>query len=239
MAKHLRIITEDKRLEGVKKSKVEDGQVYGGADASVQSNDPETVKLVKKHKVEKHEDRAGNGPDVYSGGKQKHALSDKRNAKMKPDEKVYEEAECVHTEAGKACPVHGEEACPTAGDKEPRHKGKKLLTDKKMKEDVELDEVLTKKTSAGKVISDFVHSKDPKFAGKSKKERQKMALGAYYGMHPEKSKNEAVVEPLLGEGGKEKKKKTQKESGPDGAVRPSGDVPNTTQNVKADTGYNV
>lgn len=51
-----------------------------------------------------------------------------------------------------------------------------------------LDEKLTKAMSAGDVISDFVHSKDPKFKGKSKKERQKMALGAYYGMHPEKSK---------------------------------------------------
>ena len=51
-----------------------------------------------------------------------------------------------------------------------------------------LEEKLTKKMSAGDVISDFVHSKDPKFAGKSTKERQKMALGAYYGMHPKKSK---------------------------------------------------
>jgi hypothetical protein len=52
----------------------------------------------------------------------------------------------------------------------------------------QIDEKLTKKMSAGKIISDFVHSKNPKFKGKSKKERQKMALGAYYGMHPEKSK---------------------------------------------------
>ena len=51
-----------------------------------------------------------------------------------------------------------------------------------------LDEKLTKRMSAGDVIHDFVHSDDPKFKGKSKKERQKMALGAYYGMHPEKSK---------------------------------------------------
>ena len=52
----------------------------------------------------------------------------------------------------------------------------------------QLEEKLTKKMSAGDIISDFVRSEDPKFAGKSKKERQKMALGAYYGMHPEKSK---------------------------------------------------
>jgi len=49
-------------------------------------------------------------------------------------------------------------------------------------ESVELDEVITKKTSMGDVISDFVHSKNPKFAGKSKKERMKQAMGAYYAM---------------------------------------------------------
>lgn len=44
----------------------------------------------------------------------------------------------------------------------------------------QLEEVLTKKDPAGKWISDFVHSDDPKFKGKSKKERMQMALGAYY-----------------------------------------------------------
>lgn len=52
----------------------------------------------------------------------------------------------------------------------------------------QLDEVLTKKTSVSEFINDFVHSDNPKFAGKSKKERIKMALGAYYAKHPEKSK---------------------------------------------------
>jgi len=51
----------------------------------------------------------------------------------------------------------------------------------------QLDEVLTKKTPASEYISDFVKSDNPKFAGKSKKERIKMALGAYYAKHPEKS----------------------------------------------------
>jgi hypothetical protein len=68
------------------------------------------------------------------------------------------------------------------------------------KEEVELDEVITKKTSAGEVISDFIHSKNPKFAGKSKEERKRMALGAYYSKHPEKSKSvkEDLAVPLLG-----------------------------------------
>lgn len=64
------------------------------------------------------------------------------------------------------------------------------------KEDVDslteeqLEEVLKKSDPAGTWVKDFVHSKDPKFAGKSKKERMKMALGAYYG----KQRNEEVEE---------------------------------------------
>ena len=48
-------------------------------------------------------------------------------------------------------------------------------------------EVLSKDADAGDYIHDFVHSKNSKFAGKSKEERKKMALGAYYG-----KKNEEV-----------------------------------------------
>jgi len=70
--------------------------------------------------------------------------------------------------------------------------------DKLKKEDIELteeqldemiNEVLSKNASAGDWIHDFVHSKNPKFAGKSTAERKKMALGAYYG-----KQNEAVVD---------------------------------------------
>lgn len=50
-----------------------------------------------------------------------------------------------------------------------------------------LQEVLSKDASAGDYISDFVHSDNPKFAGKSIKKRQKMALAAYYA-----KKNESV-----------------------------------------------
>ena len=40
---------------------------------------------------------------------------------------------------------------------------------------------------ASKYVQDFVKSKDPRFEGKTKAERIKMALGAYYG-----AKNEEV-----------------------------------------------
>jgi hypothetical protein len=48
-----------------------------------------------------------------------------------------------------------------------------------------INEVLSKNASAGDWIHDFVHSDNPKFAGKSKAERKKMALGAYYGAQKE------------------------------------------------------
>jgi hypothetical protein len=55
-------------------------------------------------------------------------------------------------------------------------------------EDEVISEVLSKNAKAGEWISDFVHSKNPKFAGKSKKERTKQALAAYYS----KQRNEEV-----------------------------------------------
>jgi hypothetical protein len=44
-----------------------------------------------------------------------------------------------------------------------------------------LEEVLKASDPTGKWIDDFVHSKNPKFAGKSKEQRIRMALGASYG----------------------------------------------------------
>lgn len=55
-----------------------------------------------------------------------------------------------------------------------------------------LNEVLSKDAKAGDWIHDFVHSTNPKFEGKTKKERIKMALGAYYG----KQNEQAPVAPV-------------------------------------------
>ena len=60
----------------------------------------------------------------------------------------------------------------------------------------QLDEVLAKDATASDWIHDFVHSTNPKFEGKSKKERIKMALGAYYGQAKEKQQMEAYDSPL-------------------------------------------
>jgi hypothetical protein len=72
--------------------------------------------------------------------------------------------------------------------------GRFLTGKKETNEEVELteeqldemiNEVLGKDATAGDWIKDFVHSDNPKFAGKSKAERKKMALGAYYGKQDE------------------------------------------------------
>lgn len=63
------------------------------------------------------------------------------------------------------------------------------------KESFELTEKLDPKADAGTWISDFVHSKDPRFAGKSAEERKNQALAAYYSARREAGlKNEDTGE---------------------------------------------
>jgi hypothetical protein len=63
------------------------------------------------------------------------------------------------------------------------------------KESYELTEKLDPKADAGTWIHDFVHSDDPKFAGKSAEERKNQALAAYYSARREAGlKNEDTGE---------------------------------------------
>jgi hypothetical protein len=89
---------------------------------------------------------------------------------------------------------------------------KEEYTLKQMKERLEepvldelINEVLSKDASAGAWIHDFVHSDNPKFAGKSTAKRKEMALGAYYS-----KKNEEVVQEGLKDAVKTIAKKTFK-----------------------------
>jgi len=161
------------------------------------------VKFIKKHQTSRrnypYDDAA------FTGGKVKEAPYKKQDAKVYESKRMKCES-CGGMYEGEACGCGKPVADAKAGGK------RGMIADKK-----KLQEVLTKKTPASKVISDFVHSDDPKFAGKSKKERMKMALGAYYSMHPEKSKKmEEMTYPAVPmlEDGKKKKGKTQKESAP-------------------------
>jgi hypothetical protein len=99
--------------------------------------------------------------------------------------------------------VPADEKIPASKLKAAAEKGGKLgkranlaMTLKKFKEEYEensiydqmIQEVLSKDASAGDWIHDFVHSDNPKFAGKSKEKRKQMALAAYYA----KQRNEEV-----------------------------------------------
>ena len=134
MAKSLKDI-----LTGVKSSKTEPMDLKDLA-MSPEGNKGE-LDFAKKHNVEKHDDRAGNDDHIYQG-------TTKKTTKYKfQKDGVYEAAMCNHTNEGEMCEVHGEAACPSGSDKEPRYKGKKLLTDKKAVSEGRVEDVAHKKVT--------------------------------------------------------------------------------------------
>jgi hypothetical protein len=195
MARQLKDILKQAHdtIKGVRPSATDAGSTGKdpGVDYDPKAGDEQ--EFVAKHSVQKWDDPNGNEVDHYSKGV-KYSLDTPQNARMGNDHekskkdyfvpvkeaKEKEDAQCNHSPKGKMCPVHGLGECWSM---------------KPIKEKAEqVDEVLTKSTTAGETIHDFVHSKNPKFAGKSKEERKRMALGAYYA-----KQNEAyAVEPLLG-----------------------------------------
>jgi len=71
------------------------------------------------------------------------------------------------------------------------------LTEEQLKQlEQELNEVLGKDAKAGDWIHDFVHSDNPKFAGKSKEKRKQMALAAYYSA--QRNEEAEIAEALKG-----------------------------------------
>lgn len=61
--------------------------------------------------------------------------------------KLGEAAMCNHTNEGVMCEVHGESACPSGSDQEPRYKGKKVLMDKKHVSEGRVEDVAHKKAT--------------------------------------------------------------------------------------------
>lgn len=108
----------------------------------------------------------------------------------KVSKKMNEIAMCNHTTEGTYCEAHGNAACPSGEEPKDKPSGnKKILLDKKLKEEY-IEEKLTGADPVSKWIHDFVHSDNPKFAGKSKKERIRMALGGAYSAKRGKTRNE-------------------------------------------------
>ena len=73
------------------------------------------------------------------------------------------------------------------GKKFPKSKIPSYARVKEVSKTTKIEEKLDPSMGASKYVQDFVKSKDPRFEGKTKAERIKMALGAYYG-----AKNEEV-----------------------------------------------
>jgi hypothetical protein len=170
--------------KGIKKSSVEAGST--GKDPGV-DYDPKAKSeqdFVAAHKTEKHENRVGNDDKLYNASNIKYSMSDKR---MKNFGHARGKDESVYESKGMKCESCGKmyEGAKCECGWMPKKDKKLLLGGKK------LDEVITKKTPTSEVIHDFVHSKNPKFAGKSKEERIRMALGAKYSMMRKEDIDEA------------------------------------------------
>lgn len=200
MAKPLRtIIKPDKKLEGVKNSETQDGSTGTDPGVDYMSRAPAEQQLVALHKTEKHDDRVGNGSDVYAGSKQKYSLKTPQNKHMgytkKEAESVYESKEelrCNHSKAGVKCPVHGLKECSS------------------MKT---LSEIIKRNVSEGAKVERMVsHIKaSEKASGKSNKKAEQIAWATANkrGMLDNKNKKmeEEFAEPMLGEDGKKSKVK--------------------------------
>jgi len=151
-------------------------------DLDHDGNEKESMKKAAKDNVRVHKGTYGT---EYDPGEDDEAAKEKRkNYKHRVDVKGRKPNE-KPAKANLPADPFGR----TTGDVPKGKKGTKI------KGKGNIDEVITKKTSAGEIIHDFQKSKNPKFAGKSKEQRKNQALGAYYGMHPEKSnKKESMRE---------------------------------------------
>ena len=94
-------------LKGVKSSTKVKNDLGGYAP---KAGDEE--KFAGKHEIEKHEDRVGNGDDVYKG-KTKPAKFPRQKEGVYEAKKA-EDAQCNESPKGTACPVHGMAECWSA-----------------------------------------------------------------------------------------------------------------------------
>ena len=128
MAKPLRDITK----HGVNSSKEVPNDLTNLA-MSPEGNKGE-IEFAKKHKIQRKDDVAGNGDEIYNGSNVKTAPYKKQ------DQKVYESSECNNSGEGVSCPTHEMAACPGSEPKDSPKKGQKVLLDKKKVSEEVVDE---------------------------------------------------------------------------------------------------
>lgn len=111
-------------LKGVKSSTTVAGSTGDKPAVDYKPKTGDEQQFINAHSTEKHDDRVGNGDNVYSGKPVEYSLSKTVNRllgkkleqavsdEFKPSKTVKEGAMCNHTVKGKSCPIHGNKPCP-------------------------------------------------------------------------------------------------------------------------------
>jgi hypothetical protein len=154
----------------------EEDEREAGQHYSKDTTAPSAGKASKSPSNKMKQDTVSSGTDAGKGSK-----SDEPSKPAKPSPMAEAEGDDDDMEMMKK----SRQAINTENDPDKKEKLKQrheklASTFNRIPEEVELDEVLTKKTPAGEWIRDFVDSDNPKFEGKSKQKRTQMALAAYY-----------------------------------------------------------
>lgn len=178
-------------------------------------------RFVKKHIVNKLKDRnevngKANGDDVFKASniEQVKRFAHGHGYDDRDDAKVYEEVDLEERDRSKedllnkwedhvTASVENSKKAKSMGPlfkkyyerKAQKHLLAARLASNAMKEETDLTEKLSPQDSMAKWIEDFVASKDPRFDGKTKAERSKMAQAAYYA-----AKRQSVTEQAISEG---------------------------------------
>lgn len=125
------IISKNDKLEGKKSSEIVDGSTGNDPGVDYSSRAEVERDFVKKHKVEKNDDRVGNDEKLYNASNVDYTLNkeiNKRRGNTKKEaEDVYEakEEKCNNTEEGIDCYVHGKKSCNEKEEKIKRALGTK------------------------------------------------------------------------------------------------------------------
>ena len=189
-------------LKGPKAKEMKEAAKPDFLDMDKDGNKKETMKKAIADKSVK-EELKGNQDKIDANHNDKIDAQDFKilKAKKKVSEDMHFAKKLVEAEKTKS-PAKNQDVAdksylkdkPGSVKSDLKNLGRFLTGKKETNEEVELteeqldemiNEVLGKDASAGDYIHDFVHSDNPKFAGKSKAERKKMALGAYYGAQKE------------------------------------------------------
>jgi hypothetical protein len=173
-------LLEYESKDGVYKHQAKAGR-YGGTEKEsdyVKGPSDAALKKIEAEKKKKvNEAKEGDTVTIHKPGHPLHGLkgyvyhSGKEHATVelhdKPKDYEWQSAKNVQVK-------HNELKIHESVKKE----GLEIFSEKEI--DTLINEVLSKNASAGEWISDFVKSDNPKFAGKSKEQRKKQALAAYY-----------------------------------------------------------